>query len=440
MRIPTISEIVQKSTPILKHIPIDCRADFGKALNALFFEIAHHNNTLAWLSYFMFVPVILQPYPRGGQKNRKKATLFTQNRIKDWLGNDIVDYSSKVINRIRLWNNLPSSTFTINSDPVARTIRLASAGRYGLACQALAADESIAPLTDATYDILVSKHPAGPEVSRIKSPPSAIHCSVEQVKQSTSTFPVESGAGPSRLSPDHIKEAAVSFLQTSVYEQLTNIVNLIISGNIPAEVQPYFCGAFLSPLVKKDGSIRPVACGDVLRRVSAKVLARAVKDKAATALFPHQLGVAVPGGAEIAVHTWREVVEEQKSNPDAVALKIDLSNAFNNVDRGKFLELVNQHFPELCRFVWLCYGKESYLFIRDSEKIIRSRQGTQQGDPLAFLLSCLVFNIVINEINQLEGIKLNSWFMDDGNIVADYKSVNAIISIFDRLCNSIGVF
>lgn len=121
-------------------------------------------------------------------------------------------------------------------------------------------------------------------------------------------------------------------------------------------------------------------------------------------------------------------------------MKIDLSNAFNNANREKFLDIVYQQFPEIYRFVWLCYGKESFLFFRDSEKIIRSRQGTQQGDPLASLLSCLIFHIAVVKINKLEGIKLNSWYMDDGNIIAHYKSISAIISIFDSLCKSIGVY
>ena len=98
------------------------------------------------------------------------------------------------------------------------------------------------------------------------------------------------------------------FLQTSVYDKVS-LLSIILFLVGPMSVQPYIAGAFLSPLLKKDGGIRPVACGDLFRRISSKVLAQRAKEKAKVLLFPCQLGVAVPLGAEASIHAFREVVD-----------------------------------------------------------------------------------------------------------------------------------
>jgi hypothetical protein len=42
---------------------------------------------------------------------------------------------------------------------------------------------------------------------------------------------------------------------------------------VPKEIQPFIAGAFLIGLSKKDGGIRPIAIGDVFRRLTGKCLA-----------------------------------------------------------------------------------------------------------------------------------------------------------------------
>ncbi|HYN44590.1 MAG TPA: reverse transcriptase domain-containing protein [Candidatus Limnocylindrales bacterium] len=439
--IPTISEIIQKNTSILKHVPFNCRADFSKALNSLIFELTSRNDILAWTCYFMFVPVVLLPYDRGGFKNRKKAEKFTKKRIKEWVGERDIDYRSLVLSRVKMWDELPESKkVKKSSSPEARCKRLAAEARYALACRALADAESIAPLNDQTFDILEKKHPKGSNIAPLPSPPPA-RVTVEQVKQAIASFPSGSAAGPSKLSPDHIKDASSSFLESPLLESITNLSNLLIEGRAPPEVQPFIAGAFLTPLVKKDGGIRPIACGDTLRRIAGKALASSVKEKANTYFAPHQLGVAVPRGAETAIHTWREFINAvDPDDNETVALKIDLQNAFNNIDRGSALLLLHHHFPELYSFMSYMYGSSSYLFIRGMEKVILSSQGAQQGDPLGPLLSCLVFHVIVNRINALDDIKLNLWYMDDGAIIGHYKSIQKVLEILDELKDSLGVF
>ena len=65
-------------------------------------------------------------------------------------------------------------------------------------------------------------------------------------------------------------------------------------------------GARLIALPKKvPGEVRPIAVGDVVRRVAGKRALRKYGDVAARALRPHQLGVGAPGGADVIVHRVR---------------------------------------------------------------------------------------------------------------------------------------
>ena len=59
---------------------------------------------------------------------------------------------------------------------------------------------------------------------------------------------------------------------------LTNALNRFWIGTeglahlMPAQARPYFFGAMLLALEKRDHSLRPVACGDVFRRLAAKLV------------------------------------------------------------------------------------------------------------------------------------------------------------------------
>ena len=76
-------------------------------------------------------------------------------------------------------------------------------------------------------------------------------------------------------------------------------MNIVAQGKVPAAVAPYFFGANLFALVKKNGGFRPVAVGNVLRRLVSKCIAYAVAGRASEFLRPLQFGVGVRGGVII---------------------------------------------------------------------------------------------------------------------------------------------
>jgi hypothetical protein len=105
-----------------------------------------------------------------------------------------------------------------------------------------------------------------------------------------------------------LSERSDSFLVS-----LTEFINLIIQGKVPQCARPFFFGATLTGLSKKDGGVRPIAVGCVLRRLAAKCLCKSVFEEMGSLLFPHQLGFGTALGSEAAVHAARSYVPIQST-------------------------------------------------------------------------------------------------------------------------------
>ena len=88
---------------------------------------------------------------------------------------------------------------------------------------------------------------------------------------------------------------------------------------------------------KKSGGHRPIAVGEVLRRLTCKCVCWAVWADAIRILSPLQVGVGLSVGCEAIVHSVTSVQEDISVPPDdRCTLLVDFSNAFNSrpVARG----------------------------------------------------------------------------------------------------------
>ena len=71
-----------------------------------------------------------------------------------------------------------------------------------------------------------------------------------------------------------------------------------ILREVPDFAVSTFFGATLCALTKKDGGIRPIAVGNTMRRLAAKVGARPLSHSLGSELRPVQLGYSTKGGCE----------------------------------------------------------------------------------------------------------------------------------------------
>ena len=78
--------------------------------------------------------------------------------------------------------------------------------------------------------------------------------------------------------------------------------------------------------------------------------------------------------------------------------------------------------PSLSPWVESCYGVASVLNFGDTT--ILSTTGVQQGDPLGPLLFSLVEQPVIEQLQEIEGLNQNSWYLDDGLLVGTKEALS----------------
>ena len=173
-------------------------------------------------------------------------------------------------------------------------------------------------------------------------------------------------------------------------------------------------------LEKNATSVRPLACGDPIRRLVAKCFCIAGKKDIEKAFKGRNYGVGCPGGVEVVAHSLRDTLPRFHGS-DLALLKIDFKNAFNEVGRPHFVSEACAMFPAMSAWTDWCYGSPTML-LYDHKHIIESEAGVQQGDPLGPLYFCCGIMPLVNEINALNPV-YNKWYMDDGGIVADVPTL-----------------
>ena len=140
---------------------------------------------------------------------------------------------------------------------------------------------------------------------------------------------------------------------------LTTFINMLLAGRCPHTVIPVFFSGSLIALEKKSGGIRPIAIGYILRRLAAKCANTHALHTIGAKLLPEQLGLGTSGGCEAAVHATRRFLANMP--PDYLLVKLDFSNAFNNIHRDAMLSAAAEHVPSIYQFCLSSYEKTTLL-------------------------------------------------------------------------------
>ena len=146
--------------------------------------------------------------------------------------------------------------------------------------------------------------------------------------------------------------------------------------------------------------MRPIAIGEVFKRIAAKCLVARFQSEEAQGLAPLQVGVGIPGAAEAIIHKLHQWHRQAKSGHGFLA--IDFSNAFNTVDRNAMLEAIARRCPRFLPYAWFCYGGGTPL--QGDGFCITSAQGTQQGDACGPLFFSVTLQGVL-ETAQVPGLE-----------------------------------
>ena len=365
---------------------------------------------------------------RGGKSHKNQRLAWTRSRLQRWLAGE----------RTQLWLDMPHYRYQKNkhhSPEYAkilcqeRCISLTSEGGFSNACKTLVSPPPLGHTVEVSAR-LAEKHPSAEnpvDLSEFGNASSSLVplTDVDVVEKCIRSFHRLSAGGPSGLRPIHLKNCLSTEHRDEVLERCCALINILAKGDAPTFLAPFLAGANLTALPKKEDDVRPVAVGEVWRRLTAKSLCHAYKEQASSYFFPLQIGVAQPLGTEVGLETARQWIDRNSNNLSAVLVKIDFTNAFNSVDRQSFLEQCRHQFPGLSRWAEWCYAQPSKLYF--GSEILSSEKGVQQGDPIGPLLFALAIQPLLRDISNGysdEALQLVFSFLDDLILAGEQQAVS----------------
>ena len=414
-------EIAKVRPRLLKTIPYTARPAVASAFT-------HLCLTKNWLLLFGFAKLVLcvPQLARGGTADRahaiqQRCALLTRGEIGVLWAGCLASCSLR-----------PPTEKEGEEFNSKRCIAAAKRGEFGRATRFLDGAQ-IVQQDAGSVAALQALHPVGElDVCRIDGeavcPPTEV-----AMLQLLRSFPRGSAGGTSALTAQHLRE--ICGCPGTASSALVTIIGDFVNGNLPEVARKFFYGARLIAFRKPDGGVRPIASGEVFRRLAGKHLARSV-ERGAGSFFKDagQIGVATPDGASALVHAARRISLTLSS--DEVFLKVDWRNAFNCVSRRKILSTVATTFPALARYTSAAYGSPTSLLYGDT--IIPSEAGVQQGDPLGPLLFSLALVGVSNSIRPFNPI-FQGWYLDDGIIAIKANRLDEVIEQLQIAGTEIGL-
>jgi Reverse transcriptase (RNA-dependent DNA polymerase) len=287
----------------------------------------------------------------------------------------------------------------------------------------------MAPSNHETARALQDLFPDGPDVPCCVTDVPAIQVGKDEVLGALRKFTAGTAPGRDGFRVRHILDAMAPpahGMGSVVIDALVGFVNVVLRGEDPLAIRPFFAGSSLFPFQKpENGGLQPIACGGILRRLALRVAVRGVMPSLTPFLRSLQLGVGISGGVEAIVHAISRVVVQHGQEGGKLLALMDFKNAFNAVCRTKMIEVVRERCPELLPYVFVSYGGAAHMYV--GHHVVMAKTGVHQGDPLGPLLCALAIHPFISSI-QAKFLNLkDAWFLDDGTIVGAAAEVAQVL-------------
>ena len=374
------------SLRVLNRIPKGALIPVVDALQRLIKQVLDRGSELAWDRLLSFSYWGLRcPGESGGGRQVSISTLVRQ-QVAQFLENTdhpVVQVTLRTRYRVRAGDE------TIKRRVAAKFAE----GDVSGAVRELASAEGLAPQDGDTLRALKEKHPSSPENLSLPDPPDGsvvpAVASEEDVRKGILSFHAGASGGPDGLRPGHLRSLLAhgsAEAESRLLPALTDLVNVMLRGEVPQFAVPVLYGANECAIRKKDGGIQSIAVGSTFRRLSVKVGSRPVVRALGEELRPVQLGVSTSGACEAAAHAARRYVRDCRHR--RVLLKIDMRNAFNSLRRDSFLSVARVRTTGLYNLLWQAYSSPTRLFF--CEEGFVSETGIQQGHPIARTLFCSI--------------------------------------------------
>jgi hypothetical protein len=314
--------------------------------------------------------------------------------------------------------------------PIRKAMHLVTEGEYSKAIQTLLSVGTVPKDEDAATK-LRALHPESPEpvmeAAALVDLADTVEISERHLINAVKSFSSSTSTGVLGIKIPLLKQLLHYDISGTFTRALRTFAITCANGKVPVSVRPFLTGASLTGIPKQPNGIRPIAAGEILRRIIAKSVLAQVMSQAAGVFGDFQLGVGRKGGIENIAFACQTIIAQNVNNPDFVGFKVDVKNAFNALLRAKMM-LAAKRFPVLGHWLAVCYGAHSHLWFGDF--VLSSQNGVQQGDPLGPLLFALTLLDTIKEIEALHPL-LNKWYLDDGVIFGTHATIAKVIEILE---------
>ena len=402
---------------------LNVRDQFAKCL--LRDRLITNPNDARGTKLLMLFPLLVLSYVRGGRNGQKaadfkrRAFAFSRGQWQQLLA--VVTAKCDKQPRPE-----PSEAVIL-----ARVLKYIQLGDLRKARQALHPAAS-APADDSTIAALAKLHPPAecpcPDDILSFMPPVEFLLDRALFDEVVETLPRGRAAGRSGWRYEDIQYLCTR--GSVAADDLFKYFSRVATGCVTSDVASRLWGtATLIALLKSNSGIRPIAMGEVFRKLVSRVMLRQLGNAPASAVGAHQFGVARPNGLELVVSGVRIQLED---NPTHVVLGIDVSNAYNTFDRNLALRLMMDD-PALAPcvpFLRMLYGHPSSLMYdvdEDDVHMIRSERGTQQGDCWSSLLFALVHTHAMDKVRARHPRMTALSYQDDTNVVGDIQTVAEVL-------------
>ena len=260
-------------------------------------------------------------------------------------------------------------------------------------------------------DELIAKHPNKAAIEReallsnatAKDFHSVIFESITGESIHRSALKTTGSAGPSGIDALEWRRLCTSFKHSA---DLCSSMALVAKKLCVEYVDPDGISSFIaSRLIALDKwpGVRPIAIGEVSRRIISKAILAVVSDEVREVAGCIQLCADQDAGCEVAVRAMNAIFADEHTE---AAMLVDATNEFNLLNRRTALSNIHAICPSIATVLTNIYRGDGDLFIQG--QLLKSRESVMQGDPLAMSMYALGILPLIQKLDITKQI----WFAD----------------------------
>ena len=431
-KLPSLDEIFRVKKSVITWVPPSACTDFSREFTSIIEKLSGDMNNIGlWKLFFMLPTCILSSnHKRTRRPGDLTLTQTIKSKCQRWRKGEADLLWLEAVAKTRQPRGRQPRKQSATSQQewnCKRAAKLTSEGQLHKAIQTLTSP-GLAAATATNLQKMEELHPDSPIPAERHTDVQQIRLSCDDIKHAVMGIRSGTAGGPDGHKISFYKAAigdSAPGRREKALVYLTRFCNAIASGSVPPIIRPFFAAATLFGVEKKDGGIRPIGCGLIIRRVTARAIMRKIMPRAASFLAPHQLAVGVAGGCEAIVHSVRVALDK---DPRLWVLQCDLVSAYQLVNRDFMLEETLNAFPDILNFVSTLYGQHSPLFYGDNT--LWSRTGSTQGCPVAGLLHAIVMHPIILAAKEAEpNLAVLAALADDATAVGTPDQLRHVVQI-----------